>query len=76
MSATHAMHEDEDMARLGDYAEYERKAWAFLLDNEKFDVMVADAEEYVLNRRVAILWAPLRCLTALLKWARRAQRKM
>tara|TARA_B110001452_G_scaffold86424_1_gene70603 strand:+ start:4014 stop:4220 length:207 start_codon:yes stop_codon:yes gene_type:complete len=39
-------------------------------------VMVADAEEYELNRRVAALWAPLRCLPALLKWAHRAQRKL
>ena len=67
--------EDEDMARLGDREEFERKAWAYLMDVGPNDELIADAEEYELKRRVAALWAPLRCLPALLKWTRRAQRK-
>ena len=68
------MHVDEDLARLGDYDAYERKAWAFLLETEDWGKLVADAEEHELNHRVATLWAPLRCIPALLKWARRARR--
>ena len=54
-----------------------KRALTYLQTGEaEWDMLVAEAERYELERRLVFLWSPLRCIPALLQWARRAKLKL